>query len=331
MLDVQFISDFIEKVRNTFDVDPNTFATIVITISIFIIGYILNFIADLIKSHVERKNTKRIFRIAIEKHIRDIRKQERAFDKTLDSLTFENRSNFKFVYHVMASKDLFWNFGFQKTYEAYFSGPGNLFRCKKIKKLSAFNNIWNSIESNSYWHKQFESRHDEFIMHYNLSNEKRNDAIDGYRKYLQEVNSVLEGKTIENELSQYLIRVLKIHSDWTRLQDRTSPPICHRNLVLKNRILYKKFYMIGQAFKINDYFLDATTHYIDQVNRIKNERQQIDIYRKLFKYNAKLLEVCLLRINTSRWMDIMRFGISWKNKIYRNIKKIKIQHFKKLL
>ncbi len=317
MLGMQDITELIENVRNTFGIDANTFATITITISIFIIGYVLNFLATGIKNSMERKNTTRIFKIALEKHIHDIQKQEEACSKTLSSLSFENRTNFKFVYQVMASKDLFWNFGFQKTYEAYFNGYVNWFRFGNHKTLTAFNNVWNAIESTAYWHNQYASRSNEFLTNYNSSNSKRNDAVDGYRKYFQQINTLLEGQIIPERLGDYLRELWDIHVSWSKLPDRTSPPICHRHLVLRNRILYKKYSDLDLAFKINDFFLDASTHYLDQSNRIKFERLQTEVYRKLFKYNAKLLAVCILRLNESRWKVYIRFGISLKNKLFR--------------
>lgn len=278
-------------------VDPNTIATIFITLLVFIVGIMFQFLAVEFRNWHRRKNKRRIFSLSLKRHLKDIDQQLEGFVKSRASLSFSNRSRFLFYHNVLMPPDSFHNLDYQSIYNAYFTGIENWFRSKK--RLKSFSEIWHALESLEFWSSAFIDLKNSFIEKYNLEGEKRTDAIEKYRSFLQEKNYEFDNVSIPKELHNYLRVVFQIHSEWTKLTDRTSPEICHRQLVIRNRILYKKYHHLKDAGQINDAFLDATTHYIEQRNCLLGTIESLRIYEKVFRYDSKRIRCALIRLNSN--------------------------------
>jgi hypothetical protein len=192
----------IEYLHNNLGVSIDAASTIIITLSIFIVGYILKGLYNLIKSIIKlnadsrsRKHYRRIFNFMIKAIYGACIKQSEVFAEFSKNLTIEN-VNLSPIKPVNISLLLnFQKIPFETFYDSFFRGRENKKRAKNNKTLEHFNEIYSITETLSYSEKKyiedfkdFNLKYDFWINHWNVSfgriNTFINDRLDKAFKVL---------------------------------------------------------------------------------------------------------------------------------------------------
>lgn len=282
---LNIIQKYLESV---FEIDANTSATILITLSIFIIGISIQQLLLLFSKFIERRKTRKIFKISLTGFIKQVKKQSEGYNETAKSFTFDEQTNFEFTRATIYTLSSLNSIGYQKTYEAFFTGFENIWKCNLNLKLKAFNKVWDSIKSVEFWHqKSFEDLSD-FIDKYNDLNEKRNIAIENHRRFFESIITEINNKSVPAKVGLYIQDVDRIHVDWQKLKNRTRPNIIHRYLIIKLRIINRKNSNIKIVNRMNENLLDATKEYQNQRNLLKTQKDQFENYSMNFKLFYRL-------------------------------------------
>lgn len=271
-----------------YGIDANTTATIFITIFIFFIGLVVQQMIVIYNSYNERRKTRKIFKISLKSFVKQVKKQADEYQKTSQTFTFDKESNFEFNRASISTISSLNNLGFQRTYEAYFFGIENMFKCHLDFKLKAFNKIWDAVKSVEYWHdKSFQDVSD-FINKYNTFNERRNRAVDNHRRYFEPIMTSISGKTVPKNLGLYLRDADQIHFDWQNYPNRTRPNVVHKQLITRLRILNRENQDLDVANVMNNNLLEASMEFQNQHNLLKAQKIQFVSYGRMFRLYSRI-------------------------------------------
>jgi hypothetical protein len=256
-----------------FNIDPNTSATIIITVIVFILGISIQQFIQLISNLRSRSRTRRVFRNALETHIKQVRRQSSGYLKTSETVKFDSNSPLEVMRATIFSASSFENIGFKETFLAYF-----------------FNKIWESIHSVDRWFIKANEDISYFLENSNRHNEKRNTAADNHRKVIDFLAATYNGKEVEKKLADYLVKLDAIHTQWQNLENATRPDILHTELIVPTRNLNNQHRDLEIAIRMNDNLLAASMEFQNQRNLVDATKVQFFRYSVSFKMYAMVME-----------------------------------------
>ncbi|MFT4526026.1 MAG: hypothetical protein ACI85F_002188 [Bacteroidia bacterium] len=284
-------------IRSYFNIDTGTSATILITLTVFILGFLIQWIARQIEKYLNRKNQRRNFNRTTEVLSKQIRKQAEGYFRSTETVRIDKKEEFYFAAVTLYPVRLFEDIGYQECYTAFFTGPENLYGAFKSRKIKPFNKIWETIYAVDKWHEKTLVQFEGFVVKYNELNDLRNLPVNSHRKFIDGL--IPEKARIQSDpsLKNYFNEVGKIHVNWQNQLERRRPDIVHRKLVLPLRILNRKYPDLAMARKMNDNLIPASSAYENQWRHLKVYRKQLFLYFVMFKGNSILLRKCLSSIN----------------------------------
>lgn len=262
--------------QDYFGVNQDTSATIITTLLVFIVGFILTVLSRAILAYLKRRSTRLLILNFITNYCDQIENQSKGFAKSSEQFRFKDKSNYTMRIRAFTQLDL----GNSQVFEAFFTGIENIV-CKKESrnlKRKAFNKIWEILSSVEFWSKRsiddlklFNERNDN---HQDL----RNAAIDQHRRLFERVMIETQNQTTNSkDFFEYLTLYDKVISDYQKLPNLTFPKVAHENLVLPLRKLNSSYGKMGFliALDLNDPLMTAS-HQYDNLENLLNE------FRKLF-------------------------------------------------
>lgn len=276
---------------SNFDINPNTSATIIISLLVFFMGIAFQRLIALYIGYNRRSKVRQIFFIALKNIIDQLIDQSEGYLKSSKSFSFEKEFNFTIIRASLFSASSLQSLGYEKTYEALFTGVENFFSCNQRVRLKAFNKVWQTVKAVEFWHDHSFSDINRFNDRYNSLNERRGNALEEHRKLVENILIPLQGKLLPEIEGKYLQKVDDIHFEWQKIPDRTRPDITHRQLVLKLRILNRKNSSIPLANKMNANLLEASILYMDQSSLLKAKRDQFHAFYRSFRYYSRICKV----------------------------------------
>jgi hypothetical protein len=256
------ISSLHDFLVDYFGIDKNTSATIIITIFVFGAGIFTSLMVDFFKTWYRRRMLQEVLKLDFAK---SLNKQGNIFAETAAQFNFDRQGPMEISRVEISQISSIKEIGYDQSFQAFFYGIYNLalFGRRKLK-LKSFNKLWDSISAISYWHEKAVKEFDSYIEQSNVYNQRRNTAIDGYRKLIEEVFASVNGNRVPPPLATYLASIDAIHVIWQGLPNRTLPHIVQRKLVLPIRILNRKHQNLPIVNNINTYLLEASIHYENQ-------------------------------------------------------------------
>jgi len=286
------MNTFIEFINSTFNIDNNTSATIVITLTVFLLGFIISWLKNSIKSLLKRNRIKKIFLDLLKEITETASKQSAFFKDFYESLYIENEDKaFRLKRIPINHLENIQKLNINSVYEAFFSGIENIFN--KDTKRKAFNKCWLHINSLNYWEYRYPEEIQSFISKFNVYEEKRNDALEKWRVVSQEIFHQATKGEIPKELAEYISRYDKIVYDWQTNGMNTHYYIVQNELIYPLISLNREYKQFHFVLLITNILLEVTNYYEDLVNTINFYREGFKIYYHTYRSSSKVLEKAL--------------------------------------
>ncbi|OFX87829.1 MAG: hypothetical protein A2W99_16065 [Bacteroidetes bacterium GWF2_33_16] len=276
-----------------FKVDENTSATIIITISIFLIGISIQFISNQIKKYFIKKVRRKTFIEIVRNLSKTTKKQSDKFVKTSESLSIESLGKFYLTRNVLGHIDSFREFNFVQVYESFLYRINFKFinRRKLISKIYEHVKLTTVIDAKC--NRDIEKLFDK------LNHLERGylDSVDSLRKKFIELSDNIRYngiKGLKKDYVEYIIAMDRVFANWSVLEDRGNIYISYNNLT-------------SPLLKVNSDFVDCNRELLDFLfaadNYYKRIIRLLDTYSKLFmdyascyKCSTKVLTLCINKI-----------------------------------
>jgi hypothetical protein len=275
------MQEFIEKL---FNIGHDASATIIITILVFVLGYIITGIGRIISNFIRRAAVRKLFLENIKSLNVSIREQERIYKVMADAFYIHKDPSWDTFKVELFQIAVFKEISYKETFQAFFTGIENVFSCKKKIKRKAFNKLWENVASAELWTNKAFNDFTPTLEKYNSYDTARAEAITTMRKAWEKAFSAgAKGQLPPNEL-EYYTKMGEITLDYKIIptQERTKPFVTHRKLVLRMRILSKKYAPISNR-DLNDAAMEASYQYANMRNILNVVREQYLIYKHLLR------------------------------------------------
>ncbi len=279
-------------IERYFEISHDASASLIITLLTFILGYFITGCFYIISRYFNRRANRKMFVSNLTSLEKNIKSQEKAFWGLLDSMNFEKNTIWNYskvdFFQILAFQEL----GYKDSFNGFFHGIENivpLFIRKPIKR-KAFNKTWSILNNIDFWEKKALSDFYPLLEKYNSFGEKRNKAMNDLRIMWEQL-FLADPQTIPQVHIDYLNELHKIIEAYAKTPtlERVAPYFTHRNLVLKIRILNKKYKTLGFTREFNDKCLEVSSHYLDMEMLVRNTKKQYKNYYYSFREFRRLI------------------------------------------
>ncbi|GAC1302667.1 MAG: hypothetical protein NVSMB24_07590 [Mucilaginibacter sp.] len=272
------LKDIQDYINHLLGIKSDVSAPIIISIIIFIVGFIFNGIIRTVVNYNQRDTIRKMFIYNLKTVIKDMGKQSVNFKNLADQLIFKDSNNFILKDDHMYQINILQEIGYKQTFNAFFTGFENsIFKIfRKNARIVAFHSIWESIEFATKWQNKPQEDSKEFVKYYNNQNQNRNRALAQYFQFIEPF--LLKAPHLPNlidALKYYVNEVDKIHVQWQKTANRINPANVQRKLVLPIRILNRKFDNVEIVYQTNKPLLEASYAYSEMAIVLK-------VYKDIF-------------------------------------------------
>jgi hypothetical protein len=290
------MKEIIQYINETFGIDNETSAPIIITLLTFLLSYILVGLGQSFKKYRDAKNISNVFEAAVIGLIQQMNNQSKNFTITSENLVFKNDLGFSFRRVQLFPINTFENIGYSKTVEIYILRKWfvNFFRkSKRTNKSKALNKLWEVLHSATYWHEKAVKDTSIFLESYNNFNDRRNDAVEEHNKFFLEMIDSVSQKQIPLELVDYIEKAVQIRQTWVNQTKRTQPDILNDYLIQPLRALNRSVPNNPIANQMNFTLLRADHEFTNQKNVLIFYQKQYADYSTIFRNYSRIAERCL--------------------------------------
>lgn len=285
------ISELLSSISTWLDIDNETVFTVVTTIFIFLSGELISHGKNIFFKWTENRKLRILFETNVNKFIDQVTQQSIEFDKVSKNVVFKSSINFEYKRVTISSIAVLNEIGYTKSYESYFSNVSMMNWNYKDSKIEHFNTIWHSLKQVDFWHDQAYSSFYDFLKEFNIYNTNRNVVLEAIRKKIDILFRAYHenGSNWSQEFIKYLNDIDKYYFEWQNMKDRNVPNNSHRYLVLRLRILNRKYKDIPYTAELNDLLLEESIIYSNLRNVLTVWSAQFLEYSNSFK---KIKEDC---------------------------------------
>jgi hypothetical protein len=284
---------FIERF---FNISHDASASLIIALLTFILGYIITGFVFLISKYLERKSTSKIYIDNLISLDKSLARQVKQISYTLDSFNIVKNTLWVYAKVDFFQIPVFREISYKDSFKSFFLGIENQITLCVSKKLKrrAFNKTWENLNNIQFWSDKAFNDFNPILEKYNGYGEKRNMALNDLRRmweqFLQNVPTNIHPEQLEylKKLDLLIADFQKIHSN-----ERKKPFVTHRKLILKIRILNRKYPNFEFVRVFNDKAMDVSTHYHDMELLLRHTKSQYleyyHFFRGIKKVNQKII------------------------------------------
>ncbi len=271
-------------IQEYFNINGQTAATILISLTVFISGFILNGLVKALAAFSNRRGNRKIFSTALNSLNDSIPRVEIALEETLASIRIDSNELWEINQPTFYQVSIFREMGYKDIFKAYFTGIENsfYFMCKanrNKKRREALNTLYKNISQLEAWSTTDFLNFSQIFVKYNQFGDARNEAVEKLRIYWEDLTVKLNRQDVLH--NQYLDRFFLILKYYKSIptNERVNPYTTHRKLVLPIRILNKKYAKYIDLRTFTDLALQASHHYVDMERYIRAIKIQIQEFR----------------------------------------------------
>ncbi|MEO8110860.1 MAG: hypothetical protein ABI594_12540 [Ginsengibacter sp.] len=294
------MQDFIERL---FNISHDASASLIVTLTIFILGYIITATVFIISKYFERKSNRKIFLDNLKSLNKSVLRQQTAFLDTINSLNIVTNSPWEYSKVEFFQIPVFKEMSFKESLKCFFFGLENQLAFWRNKKLRrhAFNKTWENITNVQFWSDRALNDFYPILDKYNQHGERRNAALRQLREMWEQL--FLFAKNEPGKLSQREFEYVKLLDNTIAAyqkiptNQRVIPYITHRKLILPIRILNRKYETLPLVANINNKAHEVSTHYHEMEIFIRNTRIQYKTYHYAFRRIQKTNEMIVDILN----------------------------------
>jgi len=267
-----------------FGIGKDTIVTIVVTCLIFLLGLLFQVIWHYFLAFLQRRRIRKAFYVILREFIQETRHQSQNLLQNSKQFDLANRKEFNLVQNNITSTRMFQEIGFKLIYEAHFVGLENILNSTiKVDYHKKFILLIKNIHDADYWHEKWQNEVVSDLVKYNEINNKRNDAIDAFRKKMDRISQEVNEKTFDRRSGLYLQKLDDICAKWQTQVDPTAPSVVNEELVVKVLEHNRSHPNIRLTLVLNDDLLELSIEYTNLSNLLDKMRLQAEHYATTFE------------------------------------------------
>jgi len=283
---MECLTNFLE---NTFSINDNTSATIIITLTVFILGYIITGLAKSISAYINRIKYRNLFKEMIIEIARCSEIQSDNINKLIGTINIANNGYFNLKKQNINLLNNFNQISFESFYGSYFKGIENLFNRKKI---IYFNKTFGLIDALTKNEIQILIELDKCVINFNKHADNWNDSTEKVKLSIEDLNLYLDGQDVPIYVGEFFQQIDKLISDWQKFENPTRYDIVYNNLIKPIIKLYnenKHVDLVKISKTLLDRLMDSEYNYQSMCKSLEFYRELFSNFESRYKQTSEIL------------------------------------------
>ena len=286
-------------VETYFNIGHDASASIIITLIVFILGYLFTVIAFTLNNYFKRRSNRKVIFANYKSLNKSLKGQETGLLNTIAS--FDIVRNTPWVYNKaeLFQIAVFKEMGYAETFKTFFLGFENIIffnKKKRALKNRAYIKLWANINLVEFWSTKSFSDFYPILDKYNQFGDSRNNAVNRLRQFWESLFSNAKND-LPREYLEYIKKLDGLIVKFSKIPGdlRVTPFTAHRKLVLPIRILNRQYPKLPFIRDFNDIALEASTYYHEMELFLRHTRDQYKEYyftiRTARRLNKKIIQI----------------------------------------
>lgn len=282
--------------NSTFGIDNNVSVPILISLIVFIIGGLANFLIKSINSYYSNLRIRNSYRVMLKEIVRQCELKEKFTKFFYPTLIIEHQGHWPMKFFRMSYVETATALDFNIIFNSF----GHIFRIRNKKKLrlKAFNKMWSTIENLRFYENrivgEFETLFKQFTEHENKYQYHLEELRKSHDKFFQP----LIGRPITpGEFTPIVFNYVKeqdrIWHEWEIMENRTSNINRYSNLIIPLLALNRHNPGIDFTLEINNCLLAAEHEFCLMNNILGLNRRLFYNYYRNYRSSKMGLKKCL--------------------------------------
>lgn len=294
----------IDLLKEWFGIDGNTAATIVITLSIFILGYVVNGINNAVSVFIKRRNYRKIFSDVIETVASNIGLQSKMFHKSSENVNIMNPDDYVVKTITITHLDNVDKLDFKDIYNAHFSGIENIFNKKKLK---AFNKVFGRLSLIKGIEGRLASQMSSFDERFHEHEQQWNEFIEKLRQLTDAITAATNGVNAPQAVANYLEGMDRIILRWQQMPNRKEYSVVKEHyvdrLLAHNRDHQDLRFQGNPMLGMNTLLLNAAHYYDNMEKTLQVYSESLNDYYHLYRGTKRIIDKAMKIMNSSYGND----------------------------
>lgn len=284
----------IEWINNFFGIKNEVSVPTLISLIVFIIGGIINYIFKKINDFQNRIINRKTFSHLVGEVIKDLKTKEQNVSKLHPQIVLTHDGPLKFSLRTISYLDTLFEFDFKEIYYSFRKKFYWTFS-KRIIKNKAFHKIWAVLKDLKHLEDKFQIDSDRMISKFAEHHEAYNNKIEDYRKYSADMTHKLNRAEVkEKKLNEYLNDEDKIWLAWRDLGE------------IRTHYFYSYTFLVQPMLELNrentefeltvipaNLLIDCSREYFELEHIITFYNQVFVNYANKYRNNQRILKKCI--------------------------------------
>ncbi len=286
----------IETINAFFNIKTAVSAPIVITLLVFITGWIFNLIIHIIKKISTNRRARLTFKFLIKQTVKELKQKEKQTKTFYSTLNIYNSGNWGLVHKPLSYLETFDKLNYMETYLA--SRKKCILSLSNKVKEKAFHKTWSIIKSLDFVENKINPDLDKMIIKYQEYHNAYNSSLEKLYQEYENIREKNNNKKLDENYYFFLIELDVIVNYWTIQNQTTSRTFynTHEMIVKQIILLLEKHQRNVDINKFSKPALDCV-HQFNQMDTV------LKTYKDLFKSNYFLYRKH--RITLNKIIDIL--------------------------
>jgi len=188
-----------------------TAVSLIVTISIFSLGIIINELLKAFSRYLERRNTRFVLVHTLNSIVNSGFKGSKYLEDISNKITFEGMGVLEYRKLDFFGSDALLDIGYEQLFNSLMFGPENHLRFLKSFRIKIFSKVWALNRVINSIHKRAYTEIEHLLREYNIKNDIRNKSINRLRKAIFDIQAQLDGKQVNPEIAYYLKELENIY------------------------------------------------------------------------------------------------------------------------
>lgn len=280
---------FQKFIEDAFNIDSNTSATIIITILVFVLGYIITSLAKGTSKFFLRQANRKLFIKNLETLITSLRKRQEVLQEQLKHLEIERITVVPLAKIQFFQAQILYSMGYKTSFECFFIGFENVLRWRKNKKLrnKAFVKVWENMANIEFWENNMYEQIEPIQKEINRINETMGRPLTEMRIYYTELFEKLKVPDVSTEERQFITSLQNIVSEWAKKENCQHGYIVNEFLSKKIKELCNNYEFLSTARQLRNFAMDASHWFTNLTNVVLNLQRSLKQYEYALSYFSR--------------------------------------------
>lgn len=280
---------FQKLIEQLFNIDSKTSATIIISLTVFLLGFVITYTLKGFERYFTRRANRKIFLKNLETLISSVNKRKELLSEQLAILKIDHFTTIPVGRIQFFQITVLNSIGHKTSFDCFFLGIENFIRCPSNKKIrsKAFLKVIENFANIEFWENNMYEQMLPAQTELNRLNEKMGIPLQQMRIFYSELFTRQDSNQLSVPEIMFVTEIRAIFHEWSSIEDRTIAFTVNEMLSKKIKAACDKYYSLKIARDLRTISMEAIHQFSNIEIIILSLTQSLTAYSHLLSYFSK--------------------------------------------